>query len=732
MNKTLKIALSEFKSIFYSPIAWLALAVFVIQSAFSFLNVVEICKMNLSTGIPYSRLTAEIFSGGGGVFSTVRDNLYLYMPLLTMGLMSRETSSGSIKLLFSSPVTSKEIIFGKYLAIMLYGVLLMLVLVIYCVMGNFMIKSMDIGLILPGLLAIYLLICAYAAIGLFLSSLTSHLVVAAVGTLAVFAGLKFIGIGGQNAYTMTTGLLVSTDIIYFLLLIAAFLCLSIFKLDAERAFKSPIYVAGKYLLLLAIVLTLGYLVSLPQFTVYKDMTATQTLTLSKSSQEVIKKLKGPLKITTYVNLLNANAGLGLPENRDKDRQQLLDFERLIPGFEHEYVYYYDYSSLNSAQKFIKGPEDDLKAGAEKLAEVLDVDIEKFMPPAEISRRIDLRAEDNRLIRELSYNGKKTFLRFYSDMQIYPYEEQITAAIKRLVTEPARIAFVVGDNERSIDKMGDRHYVALQQKDFRYALVNNGFDLLNVNLHNQDIPGGISTLVLADPTTALGKDVEAKINAYIKAGGNMFILGEPGRQSILNPVLKPLGIQLKEGHLVNPGQDNAPELLFAGLDPKSAELDSIFVQDSSQQSRIVFPDAAALAFETQTPYTITPIVSSPSTGWLNENKGDAKGVFPIVVGLRRTIGAKEQRIIVSGDADFISTAGLQREEVRNFALLTWMFKWFSYGEFPIEANRPLAPDTQIFTSKEQISTLKLILVWILPGLILACGSIFLLRRKMELR
>ena len=46
------------------------------------------------------------------------------MPLLTMGLMSREFSSRSIKLLYSSPVTSSQIVMGKFLAMMAYGLVL--------------------------------------------------------------------------------------------------------------------------------------------------------------------------------------------------------------------------------------------------------------------------------------------------------------------------------------------------------------------------------------------------------------------------------------------------------------------------------------------------------------------------------------------------------------------------------------------------------------------------------
>ena len=40
--------------------------------------------------------------------------------------MSREYSSGSIKLLFSSPVTDSQIIFGKYLSVLIYNLVLIL------------------------------------------------------------------------------------------------------------------------------------------------------------------------------------------------------------------------------------------------------------------------------------------------------------------------------------------------------------------------------------------------------------------------------------------------------------------------------------------------------------------------------------------------------------------------------------------------------------------------------
>lgn len=54
-------------------------------------------------------------SNWGGVFTTMQNYLYFYIPLLTMSLVSKELSSGSIRLLYSSPITNTQIIVGKIL-----------------------------------------------------------------------------------------------------------------------------------------------------------------------------------------------------------------------------------------------------------------------------------------------------------------------------------------------------------------------------------------------------------------------------------------------------------------------------------------------------------------------------------------------------------------------------------------------------------------------------------------
>ena len=184
MKALKRIALTELQVMFYSPIAWFILIIFLVQVVMAFNGNYGGKVTSVELGYNLSNLTNEIYySPFGGLFKRVLSYLYLYIPLLTMGIMSRELSSGSIKLLYSSPVTNFQIIFGKYIAVMVYALLMVFVVGIFVIYGAFTIENFDIAPCLVGLLGIYLLLCAYGAIGLFMSSLTSYQVIAAIGTL---------------------------------------------------------------------------------------------------------------------------------------------------------------------------------------------------------------------------------------------------------------------------------------------------------------------------------------------------------------------------------------------------------------------------------------------------------------------------------------------------------------------------------------------------------------------
>ena len=182
----MKIAGNELRALFCSPVAWFILVIFAVQAGMTFTDLFKSVLRQQFMGEPIEfSITNALLTGMTGTFTVIQQYLYLYVPLLTMGLMSREFGSGSIKLLYSSPVTAGQIIWGKFLSMMIYGLILMGVLLVLVIFASCTVEAFDIPAALSGLLGLYLLTCAYAAIGLYMSCLTSYQVVAAVGTLAV-------------------------------------------------------------------------------------------------------------------------------------------------------------------------------------------------------------------------------------------------------------------------------------------------------------------------------------------------------------------------------------------------------------------------------------------------------------------------------------------------------------------------------------------------------------------
>ena len=250
MRIIFKIAKTELRDLFYSPIAWLILIIFTFQTGMLFSGTIHNFALSQEQGAAYGNLTYFIFASYNGLFANVQTYLYLYIPLLTMGLMSRELGSGSIKLLYSSPITNSQIVLGKYVAMLIYGLVLIGVLAVYAVYVFCVVQNADVTLVLSGLLGIYLLLCVYVAIGLFMSSLTSYQIVAAVGTLAILAALTYVqgmwqavpfvreitywfGLSGR-AWAFVGGLVSSEDVLYFVVVIALFICMTIIRMQSRR------------------------------------------------------------------------------------------------------------------------------------------------------------------------------------------------------------------------------------------------------------------------------------------------------------------------------------------------------------------------------------------------------------------------------------------------------------------------------------------------------------------
>lgn len=760
MKTIYKLAKTELKTLFFSPVAWLILVVLAIQAGVLYLTrlngQVKLQIMNW----PLTSATLGTFAGQRGLFTSMLGYLYLYIPLLTMGIMSRETSSGSIKLLYSSPLTNTQIILGKYLALIIYGLALVGVLGIFSLHAIGIIHAADIPAILTGLLGMYLLICAYAAIGLFMSSLTTYAVVAAIGTLATFAVLNFmkgmwqeipfvrditywLAISGR-ANTFIAGLLTTEDILYFLLVICLFLGLSILKLQQGRQKSSRGVNIARYAGIVAVTMLIGYFSAKPSLKFVYDSTAMKVNTLTQNSQEVLKKLTDEVTITTYVNMLDQTYSLALPAYYKIDVERFDQYLRFKPEIKMKYVYYYHKANNPFIDK--QYPKLSDKQRIDTMAQIYDWDF-KIVPYKEIAGEVDLAGEDYRMVRVIERaNGKKTFLRVYNDLMQFPAEAEITAAFKRLVTDLPVVGFVTGHGERESNGENDRGYKKFtQEKTFRHALINNGFDFSDVSL-DKPVPDSIRILVIAEMKQAMAETEMANLQAYIAGGGNLLIAGEPGRREQMNAVTAQLGVQFMPGVLVKPSTKLQADLL--AVKPTGEGIAFSYYLGDMDKNKVVatMPTAAGLSFTEDKGYDVKTLFTSDSTNSWNELEttnfvddsaicnpaaGESMQPYPVALALSRKVNNREQRIIVTGDADWLSNGelGMSRNvRASNFSLSDASFSWLSDGEAPVDMRREASPDTSLTIRDKGLKTSIIFLRWLLPALLAGIGLIIWIRRR----
>lgn len=245
----LSIAARELKALFLSPLAWSILAVVQFILAYLFLAQIDtymqfapqLAGREDAPGVT-DVIVAPLFGNAAVI-------LLLVAPLITMRVLSEEKRSRTLSLLMSAPVSMTEIVLGKYLGVLGFFLVLLglLALMPLSLMGG---TTLDYGKLAGGLLGLALLIGAFAAAGLYMSSLTEQPTIAAVSSFGLLLLLWIINWAGSSGEQVSgvfsylslvghydallKGLFNSTDVIYYLLFILTFLVLTVQRLDANR------------------------------------------------------------------------------------------------------------------------------------------------------------------------------------------------------------------------------------------------------------------------------------------------------------------------------------------------------------------------------------------------------------------------------------------------------------------------------------------------------------------
>jgi len=184
MRNTLTIAGREIRTYFTSPLAYVVIGVFLALSGYIFWSSLwrfsELCLQFGANPMYRQQLNVNdmvirpMFGSMGFIF-------LMLIPLVTMRLLAEEKKNGTSELLFTCPVTSAEVVLGKYLGGAMLLVVMLGVTLSYplLIMGSG--SSPDLKQALVGYLGVLLMGLSFLGVGLLISSLTENQIVAAVG-----------------------------------------------------------------------------------------------------------------------------------------------------------------------------------------------------------------------------------------------------------------------------------------------------------------------------------------------------------------------------------------------------------------------------------------------------------------------------------------------------------------------------------------------------------------------
>jgi len=242
MRQFLSITKRELISYFATPVAYVFITIFLLLSGlFTF----------------YLGNFFEIGQASLGSFFEWHPWLYLFLvPAITMRLWSEEKKSGTIELLTTLPVSTLNIVLGKFMAAWLFTLLALILTFPMWITVNYL-GNPDNGVIMASYIGSLLMSGGYLSIGIFISSLTKNQVIAFIVSVTVcflftVSGLPivldfFSNWAGEaitdviasfsflaNYSDISRGIIDFRTLVYFLSLIFLFLYLNVITLDNSR------------------------------------------------------------------------------------------------------------------------------------------------------------------------------------------------------------------------------------------------------------------------------------------------------------------------------------------------------------------------------------------------------------------------------------------------------------------------------------------------------------------
>jgi ABC-2 type transport system permease protein len=173
MRTLLALTAREWASLWYSPVAYVVGAIFLLLQGWVFWLLIAV----LNDPRVDPAMTMSQFFFGGSFFYWF--SALIVAPLLTMRTFSEEKRTGSVEFLLTAPVTDMQVVLSKFLGAWFAYVAFWSLTIVYFLFLR-AITPFDWGPVWTGYLGTWLLGSILIAIGVLTSSLTRNQVIAAV------------------------------------------------------------------------------------------------------------------------------------------------------------------------------------------------------------------------------------------------------------------------------------------------------------------------------------------------------------------------------------------------------------------------------------------------------------------------------------------------------------------------------------------------------------------------
>jgi ABC-type uncharacterized transport system involved in gliding motility auxiliary subunit len=445
------------------------------------------------------------------------------------------------------------------------------------------------------------------------------------------------------------------------------------RLRARLALQSGLFLA----LFLALVMLLAFLAR--DFRKEWDVTQSARNTLAQPTLDVLKQLDGPVSVTAYA-MAQDPAGSNVHKLIE---ERLRPYRRAKPDFD---------------LKFVDPREDPKRAEAAQIRTPNELVIE-------YRRRVE-------------------------HMALGEFNEQSFAnVLMRLMRgSDTSVLWLEGHGERRLDGIANHDL-----GEFGRQLQQKGLKLNSVNLAlAQGVPTNAAMLIIASPQSDLQPAEVEKIQAYVKAGGNVLWLIDPEPLRGLHPLAETLGLVLTPGTVVD-----------AALRPRSGP--PVFAVATSYGNHPItaafrfntmFPHARQIGLSEREDWRIAPLIEVAQRGWVEVGPLDDKPTFDkardlpgpvnIAAAFERMVGDRQQRVVVVGNAAFLSNTYLGNGG--NLQLGMAIVNWLAAEDNLVAIDPRPAPDARIDIGQMTLYSIAFGFLLVLPLAFVLMGVFIWWRRR----